>query len=91
MPRFAANLGYLFIERPLLERIGAMPRSWPLAFYRRRSFYVMRTDAFDRFCTRLEQRFTRAQIGEMLQSAGFTEIRFSDNEPYWVAVAVKAR
>jgi ubiquinone/menaquinone biosynthesis C-methylase UbiE len=75
----------------LLERIGAMPRSWPLAFYRHRSFYVMRTDAFDRFCTRLEQRFTRVQIAEMLGAAGFTEIRFSDNEPYWVAVAVKAR
>jgi ubiquinone/menaquinone biosynthesis C-methylase UbiE len=75
----------------LLERIGAMPQSWPLAFYRHRSFYVMRTDAFDRFCTRLEQRFTRVQIAEMLGAAGFTEIRFSDNEPYWVAVAVKAR
>ena len=23
MPRFAANLGYLFTERPLIERIGA--------------------------------------------------------------------
>jgi len=23
MPRFAANLGHLFTERPLLERIGA--------------------------------------------------------------------
>lgn len=75
----------------LLERVGAMPRSWPLAFYRHRSFYVMRTDAFDRFCTRLEQRFTRVQIADMLQSAGFIDIRFSENEPYWVAVAVKAR
>jgi ubiquinone/menaquinone biosynthesis C-methylase UbiE len=74
----------------LLERLGAMPRSWPLAFYRRHSFYVMRTDAFDRFCTRLEQRFTRVQIEEMLVAAGFADIKFSDNEPYWVAVAVKA-
>jgi SAM-dependent methyltransferase len=75
----------------LLERFGAMPRSWPLAFYRRHSFYVMRTDAFDRFCTRLEQRFTRVQIGDMLRAAGFTDIKFSENEPYWVAVAVKVR
>src|SRR5882757_2288718 len=71
----------------LLEWIGAMPRSWPLAFYRHRSFYVMRTDAFDRFCTRLEQRFTRVQIAEMLGAAGFTDIKFSETEPYWVAVA----
>ncbi len=74
----------------LLERFGKLPRSWPLAFYRRHSFYVMRTDAFDRFCTRLEQRFTRVQIGEMLATAGFSDIKFSDNEPYWVAVAIKA-
>jgi ubiquinone/menaquinone biosynthesis C-methylase UbiE len=75
----------------LLERFGALPRSWPLAFYRRHSFYVMRTDAFDRFCTQLEQRFTRVQIADMLRAAGFTEIKFSETEPYWVAVAVKAR
>jgi ubiquinone/menaquinone biosynthesis C-methylase UbiE len=75
----------------LLERFGAMPRSWPLAFYRRHSFYVMRTDAFDRFCTRLEQRFTRVQIAAMLRAAGFSEIKFSESEPFWVAVAVKAR
>jgi SAM-dependent methyltransferase len=74
----------------LLERFGVLPRSWPLAFYRRHSFYVMRTDAFDRFCTRLEQRFTRAQIGEMLVAAGFSGIKFSDNEPYWVAIATKS-
>jgi SAM-dependent methyltransferase len=74
----------------LLERFGALPRSWPLAFYRRHSFYVMRTDAFDRFCTRLEQRFSRVQITDMLKAAGFTGIRFSENEPYWVAVAIKA-
>ncbi len=74
----------------LLERLGLMPRSWPLAFYRRHSFYVMRTDAFDRFCTRLEQRFTRVQISEMLHAAGFVDIRFSDAEPYWVAIATKA-
>jgi ubiquinone/menaquinone biosynthesis C-methylase UbiE len=73
----------------LLERIGVMPRSWPLAFYRHRAFYVMRTDAFDRFCTRLEQRFTRVQIADMLRAAGFEQIRFSDKEPFWVAVALK--
>ncbi len=73
----------------LVELIGVNTISWPLAFYRRRSFYVMRTDAFDRFCTRLEQRFTRRQIQGMLHSAGFIDIRFSEREPYWVAVALK--
>jgi hypothetical protein len=50
----------------------------------------MRTDAFDRFCTRLEQRFTRAQIASMLEKAGFTNIGFSEAEPYWVAIAIKS-
>lgn len=78
-----ARLGALF------DRLGMLPRSWPLTYYRHRAFYVMRTDAFDRFCTRLEQRFTRAQIADMLRAAGFADIRFSENEPYWVAAAIK--
>lgn len=78
-------------SRRTAERLGLLPRSWPLAFYRRRSFYVMRTDAFDRFCTRLEQRFTRAQITDMLRAADFDDIRFSEQEPFWVAVATKQR
>ncbi|MEP7029702.1 MAG: class I SAM-dependent methyltransferase [Pseudolabrys sp.] len=73
----------------LLDKFGALPRSWPLAFYRRHSFYVMRTDAFDRFCTRLEQRFTRVQIIDMLEAAGFEGAKFSEQEPFWVAVATK--
>ena len=73
----------------VLDKFGLMPRSWPLAFYRNRGLYVMRTDAFDRFCTRLEHRYTRAQIANMLETAGFTDIRFSEAEPYWVAVATK--
>jgi SAM-dependent methyltransferase len=74
----------------VLERLGLLPSGWPLAWYRHRSLYVMRTDAFDRFCTRLEQRFTRAQIDEMLQRAGFESIVFSTREPFWCAVAVRS-
>ncbi|MGH6664534.1 MAG: class I SAM-dependent methyltransferase [Pseudolabrys sp.] len=73
----------------LLDKIGRLPTNWPLTYYRHRAFYVMRTDAFDRFCTRLEQRFTRAQIEAMLQAAGFGQVRFSENDPYWVALAIK--
>jgi ubiquinone/menaquinone biosynthesis C-methylase UbiE len=63
--------------------------SWPLKFYANRSFCFMRTDALDRFGTKLEKRFTQKQITEMLKSAGFTNIRFSDLEPYWVCSATK--
>jgi hypothetical protein len=49
----------------------------------------MRTDALDRFGTRLEQRFTRVQIEQMLIAAGFIDVRFSPNMPFWVALATK--
>jgi ubiquinone/menaquinone biosynthesis C-methylase UbiE len=72
-----------------LSRLGRSPRALPLAYYADKSFYVMRTDAYDRFCTRLEKRFTRPQVETMLQRAGFVDIRFSDREPFWCAVGVK--
>ena len=62
----------------------------PLGYYADRSLYTMRTDAYDRFSTRLEQRFTRAQIERMMLDAGLTGLRFSDSEPYWCAVGVRA-
>jgi ubiquinone/menaquinone biosynthesis C-methylase UbiE len=73
----------------LAEHAGFSTAAIPLESYRNRKFYVMRTDAYDRFCTRLEQRFTRHQIEQMLTSAGFVEIRFSDKVPYWCAVCKK--
>ncbi|MHB1183333.1 MAG: class I SAM-dependent methyltransferase [Desulfobulbia bacterium] len=73
----------------LFDSVGALPSAWPLAYYRDKSFYVMRTDALDRFGTRLEQRFSRQQIELMLENAGFKDIHFSDKPPYWCAVAVK--
>jgi len=72
-----------------LERTHALPANWPLAYYRDKSFYVMRNDARDRFGTALEHRFTRRQIKAMLANAGFTEITFSDRPPYWCASGVK--
>jgi SAM-dependent methyltransferase len=73
----------------LVERAGLSPGAIPLESYRHRSFYVMQTDAYDRFCTRLEQRFTRRQIEDMLTSAGFENIRFSGRTPFWCAIAKK--
>lgn len=73
----------------IVERAGLSPAGLPLESYRRRTFYVMRTDAYDRFCTKLEQRFTRKQIARMLENAGFGDIQFSDRVPYWCAVASK--
>jgi hypothetical protein len=49
----------------------------------------MRTDSRDRFGTPLEQRFTREEIYSMMISAGLTDIKFSDQAPYWCVVGFK--
>jgi ubiquinone/menaquinone biosynthesis C-methylase UbiE len=73
----------------MFAKLGVPLRNFPLAYYRDKSFYVMRTDALDRFGTRLEKRFRRARIAAMLEAAGFGDIRFSASEPFWCAVARK--
>jgi SAM-dependent methyltransferase len=73
----------------LVERRGGEVASMPLSYYRNLSFYSMRTDALDRFGTRLEQRFSRSSIRQMMESCGLKDIRFSDREPYWVACGIK--
>lgn len=73
----------------LLELLGFNVSSMPLSFYRNRSLYVMRTDALDRFGTRLERRFTRSEIQLMMEHAGLERITFSDSAPYWCAVGYK--
>lgn len=74
----------------LAEKLSVDVSSMPLSAYRSLSFYTMRTDALDRFGTRLEHRFTRPEIESMMQQAGLTDIRFSDREPYWVACGIRA-
>ena len=68
------------------ERLGMNISNFPLAAYRDSSFYTMRTDALDRFGTRLEQRFSRRDIEAMMGDAGLAEIRFRDDVTYWTAV-----
>lgn len=71
------------------EALGLTVDAFPLSAYRRRSFYTMRTDALDRFGTRLEQRFTRQEISRMMEQAGLTQIVFSDAVPFWCAVGYR--
>lgn len=73
----------------LAERIGADVSEWPLSAYRWRSYYSMRTDALDRFGTRLEHRMTKAQITAIMEQCGLREIRFSPAVPFWCAVGIK--
>ena len=49
--------------------------------YRHLTSYSMRTDALDRFGTRLEQRFAKDQIQEMMETAGLKDVVFSPEVP----------
>lgn len=68
------------------ELLGANVSNWPLASYRDVGFYVMRTDALDRFGTRLELRFTKLEMTELMESSGLENILFSEEIPFWCAV-----
>jgi SAM-dependent methyltransferase len=73
----------------LAERAGLDVSSFPLSFYRDRSFYTMRTDALDRLGTRLERRFTRPQMQRLMEEAGLERIRFSERAPFWCALGYR--
>jgi SAM-dependent methyltransferase len=73
----------------LLARAGLPVSAFPLSSYRDVSVYTMRTDALDRFGTRLEQRFTRVEIRAMMERSGLIDISFSETAPFWCAIGYR--
>ncbi len=73
----------------LLEKTGLPMHSFPLSGYRNMSLYSMRVNALDRFGTRLEHRFTKPEIANMMTAAGLEGIRFSANPPFYCAIGFK--
>ena len=75
----------------LLSKTGLSSQNIPLHHYQDMTFYVMRNDAYDRFGTSLEQRFTKEQITEMLNESGFdlSTLVFSNGEPFWTFSVIK--
>ena len=87
-----AALVYLPVSRfaRAIERCGFNVGNFPLSIYRNKSFYTMRTDALDRFGTRLEKRFDKGQIEKMMLRSGLEKIKFSDKEPFWCVIGYKS-
>lgn len=75
----------------MIEKVGINFQDFPLNSYRQRSFYVMRTDARDRFGTPLEKRFSKKEIETMMKKAGLERIKFSNSVPFWTAIGFKKR
>jgi SAM-dependent methyltransferase len=86
--QFLAVVVYFPLARvaKVLERINVNVSKFPLSAYRDKGFYVMRTDALDRFGTRLEHRFTRNEISDLMESVGLEHIVFREQEPFWCAL-----
>jgi ubiquinone/menaquinone biosynthesis C-methylase UbiE len=86
---FAATVYFpLARTAKLLEKFGINVEKFPLSQYRNNSFYTMRTDALDRFGTRLEKRFTKKEIQAMMENCGLENITFSQTS-FWTAVGFK--
>jgi len=96
-PRYAisqmfAVLVYFPLARAskFLEGMGVNVEGIPLSHYRDSTFYVMRNDALDRFGTRIEKRFTKEEMKEMMERAGLENIIFSETS-FWTAVGYAGR
>ena len=85
--RVIAALIYLPLARTakLLSSAGKNVSNFPLHHYANMPLVMLQNDALDRFGTRLEQRFSKKEITEMLGSADFdlSTLKFSDVEPFW--------
>lgn len=75
----------------VLERLGMgrLASRLPLAFYRHLSFATMLNDSIDRFGTRLERRYTRAEMTALMRSAGLVDVVISEAWPFWHGVGKK--
>jgi hypothetical protein len=73
----------------MMEKLNFNVENVPLTDYRNKPFYFMKTDALDRFGTKLEKRFSKKEIIALLEEAGFEDISFSNQMPKWVCISYK--
>ena len=85
--RVIAGVIYLPLARAakFLSKKGRDITNFPLHHYADMPFVMLQNDALDRFGTRLEQRFSKKEISEMVGNAGFdlSTLKFSEVEPFW--------
>ncbi len=61
----------------------------PLGYYADKSWRIIRNDSLDRFGTPPVHRFSKEEIEQMLVQAGYREIKFSNEAPWWHVTAIK--
>ena len=77
----------------VLSKLGRNTANLPLHHYANMPFVMLANDALDRFGTSLEQRFSKAEITEMLRAADFdlATLKFSETEPFWTFAVNKKK
>ncbi|MDG2227238.1 MAG: class I SAM-dependent methyltransferase [Flavobacteriales bacterium] len=78
----------------LFKILSPKGRTWkkiPLSYYHDKSWNIIKNDALDRFGTPLEQRFSKKELIEILESCGMEDVVVSDGLPYWHAVSRKMK
>jgi len=93
LAKLIAATVYLPLARftKIIKKIGRNVSNIPLHHYADMPFVMLENDALDRFGTRLEQRFNKSEISEMLSAANFdlSTLIFSDDEPFWTFSVIK--
>ena len=51
----------------------------------------MFTDAYDRFGTSLEHRYSKSEMQNLLQKSGLENILFNEHAPFWCAIGYKKK
>jgi ubiquinone/menaquinone biosynthesis C-methylase UbiE len=98
LKRFTCDVLAILVYWPLSRFAGLLrkinlqqaAKKIPLESYYNKPFYNLRNDCLDRFGTKLEQRFLRSEITEMMSEAGLINIKFGEQSAFWHAVGKKA-
>ena len=97
LKKFVCDILAVIIYMPLillakfLSFVGLkkLSKKIPLSAYCNKPFFIIRNDALDRFGTKLEQRFSREEIEEMMTKSGLDQILVSEGIPFYHAVGKK--
>jgi hypothetical protein len=97
MKRISADIlaAVIYLPMVLLVRffyfigLKKLSAKLPLSPYRNKSFFVLRNDALDRFGTTLEQRFSKAEVIDMMKRSGLDDIIVGAGAPFYRAVGRK--
>ena len=79
----------LWVRFLIFIGLQKVAKQMPLSNYKNKSFFNIRSDALDRFGTRLEQRFSEKEVKNMMLYCGLTDIFISPSAPYYHAIGKK--